>query len=167
MRNVVAETHSLSAQLTKIGTDKCWWITSVYGPQAEQDKIAFLQELRTFRQQHIGPWMVCGDFNLIYKAAEKNNNLLNRRMMVHFRNFLNTLELKELQLHGRAFTWSNEQRNPTLTYIDRVFIMMDWELLYPNCSLRGLSTNCSDHYPLLLCINASFIFRKRFQCEKI
>lgn len=76
------------------------WLTAVYGPQNEADKCAFLQELRSIRQHRIGPWMLCGDFNMIYNVADKNNSLLYRRMMGRFRNFLNDLELKELHLHG-------------------------------------------------------------------
>jgi hypothetical protein len=31
--------------------------------------------------------MLCGDFNLIYQAADKNNGRLSRRMMGRFRRF--------------------------------------------------------------------------------
>jgi hypothetical protein len=34
--------------------------------------------------------------------------------MGRFRRFLNDLELDELHLHGRLFTWSNEMSHPTL-----------------------------------------------------
>jgi exonuclease III len=61
-----------------------WWLTCVYGPQAEPDKIAFLAELREVREARRGPWVVCGDFNLIYQAEDKNNANLNHRMMGRF-----------------------------------------------------------------------------------
>jgi hypothetical protein len=54
-----------------------WWLTAVYGPQGDHVKAAFLQELRTIRSGRIGPWLVAGDFNLIYKAEDKNNQRLN------------------------------------------------------------------------------------------
>jgi endonuclease/exonuclease/phosphatase family metal-dependent hydrolase len=53
----------------------------VYGPQEEPDKIAFLAELREVRDARQGPWVVCGDFNLIYRSEDKSNDNLNRRMM--------------------------------------------------------------------------------------
>jgi hypothetical protein len=43
-----------------------WWFTGVYGLQADGEKIAFLQELRDVRALCSGPWLVAGDFNLIY-----------------------------------------------------------------------------------------------------
>jgi hypothetical protein len=34
-----------------------WWITLVYGPQEDEDKITFLQELCDMRAESDGPWM--------------------------------------------------------------------------------------------------------------
>lgn len=49
-----------------------------------------------------------GDFNLILEARDKSNNNLNRRMMAAFRDAVQDLGLKELNLRGRKFTWSND-----------------------------------------------------------
>ena len=91
-----------------------WWITVVYGPQPDEAKIAFLQELRDIRMDFSGPWMICGDFNLIYRDEDKNNRNVNRRMMGRFRHTLNDLVLKEVYLNGRRYTWSSERDSPTL-----------------------------------------------------
>ena len=69
-----------------------------------------------------GPWTVLGDFNLITSEEDKNNGNLNRAMMGRFRRLINDLELKELSLHGRKFTWSNQQDSPTLVKLDIVFL---------------------------------------------
>lgn len=63
---------------------------------------------------------------------------------------LNDLELLELHLQDRLFTWSNERTHPTLECINMMFITTDWELLFPGSPLHALSTRCSDHAPLLL-----------------
>uniref|UniRef100_A0A453HXG8 Endonuclease/exonuclease/phosphatase domain-containing protein n=1 Tax=Aegilops tauschii subsp. strangulata TaxID=200361 RepID=A0A453HXG8_AEGTS len=42
-----------------------WWLTVVYVPQDDVDKVAFMQELREIKADCAGPWMLCGDFNLI------------------------------------------------------------------------------------------------------
>jgi hypothetical protein len=52
-----------------------WWLTCVYGPQGNDEKIAFLQELREVRNVCLGPWMVAGDFNLIYKDEDEQFKL--------------------------------------------------------------------------------------------
>jgi hypothetical protein len=53
----------------------------VYGPQGNKEKIQFMQELCEIRTACQGPWMIAGDFNLIYKAEDKNNSNYNRAMM--------------------------------------------------------------------------------------
>lgn len=64
-----------------------------------------------------------GDFNLLVNHNDKSNDGVNRRMLSSFRSKLNTLELKELYLNGRRYTWSNERTRATLEKIDHVFPM--------------------------------------------
>jgi hypothetical protein len=90
---------------------------------------AFLQELHDIRDLHIGPWLVVGDFNLIVDPANKSRGCLHRSMMARFRRALSSLELKELYLNGRMFTWSNERELPMLQKLDRVFSTVDCETL--------------------------------------
>jgi hypothetical protein len=71
-------------------------------------------------------------------------------MMTRFRRTLSSLELKELYLNGRRFTWSNERELPMLEKLDRVFLTMDWETLYPDAFLSAMSMGPSDHCPLVL-----------------
>jgi hypothetical protein len=111
--------------------------------------------------------LLCGDFNLIYKAEDKNNAILNRRMMGRFRRFIDDNQLQELHLNGPSFTWSRERDNPTLERLDRVFATEDWLLAFPNHELNALSSECSDHAPLkMTTVNTLHTF-KRFHFENI
>jgi hypothetical protein len=119
----------------------------VYGPQLNVDKQAFLEELAHFRDASPGLWLICGDFNMIYRAQDKSNGRLDRRCMRRFRNFLNHCHLEEIELAGRRFTWSNERVAPTLELLDRTFTSLDWFAAFPCHGLKPLSTDCSDHCP--------------------
>jgi exonuclease III len=88
------DTNSISVQFHS-NVDMDWWLTCVYGPQGNDEKIAFLQELREVRSVCLGSWMVAGDFNLIYKDEDKNNSNYNRAMMGRFRRFINDLALRD------------------------------------------------------------------------
>uniref|UniRef100_A0A453HYZ6 Endonuclease/exonuclease/phosphatase domain-containing protein n=1 Tax=Aegilops tauschii subsp. strangulata TaxID=200361 RepID=A0A453HYZ6_AEGTS len=127
-----------------------WWITVVYEPRDDAAKVAFLEELREFRADCPGPWMLCGDFNLILCSEDKNTSNLNRRMMGKFRRLVNDLALKEVYLNVRRYTWSNEQSPPTLVHLDRVLCTSDWEDGHNKCHLRCLASVVPDHCPLLL-----------------
>ena len=156
--------HSISVQFSPAGLQP-WWLTCVYGPQGDERKILFLQELRNVRSACQGPWSVLGDFNLITNAEDKNNGILNRAMMGRFRRLINELELKELPLQGRKFTWSNQQESPTLVKLDRVFCSSEWENLFPNCLLQSGASDGSDHCPLLLGLHDVQPRKARFHFE--
>jgi hypothetical protein len=60
------------------------------------------------------------------------------------------MQVDELYLHGRRFTWSNERRRPIMERIDRAFANVPWLQTFPSHHLRTLLSNSSDHAPLLL-----------------
>jgi hypothetical protein len=112
--------------------------------------LIFLQELIQIKLLALSSWALLGDFKLIYRATDKNNPRVNRRMMNQFRTLLDELEVKELQLHGRCFTWTSGTASPTHTKIDHVFVTKEWELAHPGCYWQALDTSVSDHCPMLL-----------------
>jgi len=75
------------------------------------------------------------------------------------------LELIDLHLHGRRYTWSNERRSPTLVRLDRALVSLQWEALHPDCHLLALSSDASDHCPLLLQTNLYSHHMRRFHFE--
>lgn len=157
-------TYTLTA-LVKPSEGPQWWLTGVYGPQLDQEKLDFLQEQVDIRDLHAGPWMVVGDFNLLVNPEDKSNDRINRRMLARFRAKLNMLELKELYLNGRRYTWSNERARATLEKVDHVFCTPSWEDMYPKCCLTAIGTAISDHCPLLLDLHADLCMGKRFKFE--
>jgi hypothetical protein len=116
-----------------------WWLTAVYGPAIDKEKQAFLAELHELRSLQSNPWLLTGDFNLIYRVEDKNNTSLDHQLMGQFWRFLNESILKEIHLNGRLFTWNNERTQPTLERIDIAFISKEWDESYPNhdiCSIN-------------------------------
>jgi hypothetical protein len=86
-------------------------------------------------------------------------------MMARFKRALSTLELRELYLNGRCFTWSNGREQPTLEKLDRVFSTVDWEELYPDAFLSAMSTWPLDHCPLVMSLSPDLHQGRRFQFE--
>jgi hypothetical protein len=87
-------------------------------------------------------------------------------MIGRFHRFLNDCELKDIYLHGRRYTWSNERDTPTLVRLDRVFTMVAWEQMFGRCMLRCLATVVADHCSLMLDCTTKSAGRKRFQFER-
>lgn len=125
-------------------------LMTVYGPSRDSDKMAFLEEVVSLKPHLDTKWLVLGDFNLIYRAYDKNNNNFNCARMGQFHRTLNECKLKEIHLQNRKFTWSNERENPTLVRLDRVFCNEAWDIHFESHVLHALSTSLSDHCPMLL-----------------
>lgn len=109
-----------------------------------------MEELRSTKALALPQWLILGDFNLIRHASEKSNTNINLRMMGKFRRVIEDLELREFNLPGHKFTWSNESEHATLTKIDRILFTKEWEIGHLQYHLTPASTSISDHCPLIL-----------------
>jgi exonuclease III len=158
------DSYSVNAEVVSLD-NMAWWLTVVYGPQSREEKLLFLGELTERRSLCPGPWLLIGDFNLILCASEKNNSNIERRLIASFREFVAHHELKELYMHGRVFTWSNEREVPTLTRIARALASVDWDLAFLDSLLQAMASSLSDHAPLHLSLNAGFRPKQRFRFE--
>ena len=67
-----------------------------------------------------------------------------------FNAIIDNLELKEIELSGRQFTWANNLDVPTYEKLDRILINTEWEFKYPLSTVQALTREISDHTPLLL-----------------
>ena len=127
-----------------------FWLTTVYGPVDDTRKDDFLAEIAHAAPPQGEPWLLNGDFNIIYEARDKNNSNINRRIMGKFRAAIVAGELREIKCENGCFTWSSERQDPTLASIDKFFCTVEWDGMFPDFMLHAASTSCSDHCPLLL-----------------
>jgi hypothetical protein len=94
--------------------------------------------------------LVGGDFNIIRGPHEKNNDNFNGRWPFIFNAIIDSLDLREIVLSGRQFTWANRRETPTYEKLDRFLASVEWEQKFPLVSIRALTRSGSDHTPLLL-----------------
>lgn len=74
------------------------------------------------------------DFNLIYKARDKNNCNLNLRLMLRFHKAIDFCQINEIKLQNQKYTWSNKRCRPTLVRLDQVFCNQSWDMAFDACS---------------------------------
>jgi hypothetical protein len=148
-----------------ISSGSSFLFTVVYGPSVDADKPAFLQELAAIRPPAGMPWLIVGDFNLIYEARDKSNTNFCRRLMGQFRAAIDASELMELRCSNRRFSWSNERADPTLVYLDLFFYNVAWDALFSPSTVQALSSSHSDHCPLLLSCICAPPRKPRFRFE--
>jgi hypothetical protein len=85
----------------------------VYGAAQNEEKNLFLQELVQVSSGPNLPLLVGGDFNIIRNPREKNNVRYDDRRSFLFNVVINRLDLREIALSGRQFTWANNMLTPT------------------------------------------------------
>jgi len=163
--NAVNRAFTISAMIQLLSSNSPFLLTTCYGPSDDNRKEEFLDELRSIKPTRQLPWVIVGDFNLIYQASDKNNLNLNRRLMGKFRRALDDCELMEIALQNRRYTCSNERENSTMVRLDRVFCNSDWESAFPNFALTALATGASDHCPIFLARQERIPKKARFRFE--
>jgi hypothetical protein len=97
------------------------------------------------------------DFNILRHPSEKNNDHFHARWPFLFNAIIDGLNLKEIQLTGRKYTWANSSANPTFEKLDRVLVTTEWEEIFLLTTVRALFRDVSDHTPLLLNSGDSFL----------
>jgi len=165
LQGLLSTPHTVSANISFRADGTCWTISGVYGPQSDQEKINFLSELSTIKGAANPAWLLLGDFNLICSALDKNNNRINTRMIQRFTRVLDDLQVLEISLNGKRFTWSNGQDAPTMSRIDHFFATLEWLDLFPNSDLQAVASMGSDHSPLFLQGNVNYEHYKGFRFE--
>lgn len=124
-------------------------LTGAYGPQNDREKLDFLAELSELRSLNDLPWLAMGDFNMVRSIEDITSNSINLGIVLSFNNTIEDLELLEVPLVGRKFTWSSKRPSPTFSRLDRVFISPHWNSMGVAYTLQDAPTTASDHAPLI------------------
>ncbi|XP_028107640.1 uncharacterized protein LOC114306563 [Camellia sinensis] len=94
-------------------------------------------------------WCIGGDFNEIRIVAEREGCIRRDGEMNEFNDFINTLELVDVPMIMRRYTWCNSQEGEMWSRLDRFLVSPEW-LEWFSFKLWGLSRSLSDHCPILL-----------------
>jgi exonuclease III len=127
-----------------------WCLVIVYGAAQVGDKDDFLTELGMVCNDQRLPLLIGGDFNIMRFSSEKNKGMRNNRWSDMFNSIINTYALREINMSGGQYTWSNSQTVPTLEKLDRFLMSSSWEDLFPLTTVHKLNRDISDHNPLIL-----------------
>lgn len=105
------------------------------------------------RNCHLGvgvPWVIYGDFNLIFSPWDKSNGCLNLDDIRLAQMLIRNLHLVGPLSFGKWFTWTNGQANSIWVKLDRFLVNLDWTSLFPKATQNYLPRLGSDHVPVRL-----------------
>lgn len=142
-------------------------LTSVYGPRDDPVKSPFWAEIRSIRNWVLGPWVMCGDFNTMRFSSERTRGIGSMRDMELFGDLIRDLNLVDLPLGGRSFTWSNKREVASFAKLDRLLVSDDWEARYLLVTQKALQALVFDHSAILLVQESALPKRKNFRFKKM
>ncbi|XP_075097852.1 uncharacterized protein LOC142175172 [Nicotiana tabacum] len=99
------------------------------------------------------PWLVRGDFNVIWDEEEKFGGLLvSLNEIDDFRHCINTCNLFDLGFKGSIFTWWNGRVEEDCIFkrLDRCLANVEFQQKFPGIEVQHLSKTGSDHSPIFL-----------------
>jgi hypothetical protein len=141
-------------------------LISVYGPAQMDQKSHFLSEVVRVCSKEALPIVIGGDFNIIRRPDEKNNDNYNDRWPFMFNAVIDSLNLREIEMLGRKFTWANHLQNQTFEKFDRILVCTESKSKYPHTTVHALTREISDHTPLLFATNnPSSSYQPQFKFE--
>lgn len=130
-----------------------WILTNIYAPCTFEGKRIFLEWFTNIDMPDDVNWMVVGDFNLIRSPENRNRPGGDVNEMFLINEAISALNLVEIPLHGKKFTWSNKQSPPLLERLDWFFISASWSSTFPNTLASSLVMETSDHCPCVISIS--------------
>ncbi|XP_028120238.1 uncharacterized protein LOC114317674 [Camellia sinensis] len=143
--------HSIVLSSTFLPNFNCV-LVNVHAPNEVNERSRFWNVLYGLRSRLCNPWCLAGDFNEIRNLRERRWCSKRDRGMKEFNLFIENMELLDLSMLGRQFTWCNSNEGERWSRIDRVLMSTEWvERL--KLKLWGLERSVLDHCPLLLVEN--------------
>ncbi|GKV44689.1 hypothetical protein SLEP1_g51849 [Rubroshorea leprosula] len=124
-------------------------VINVYSPCQLSGKRALWEELKNLAAGRGGNWCFVGDFNAVRSVEEKTGNNGLTAEIREFDGFIREMELNDLPLIGRKFTWY-QASGRSMSRIDRVLLSDGWLSMWSEARQWGLCRSVSDHCPIVL-----------------
>lgn len=162
---IFSNKFAITLEFTSLLSNDAWFLKVIYAPCTPSGKRAFLDWFKGIQMTPKTDWLFVGDFNLIRRPEDRNREGADVNEMFLFNEEINTLDLIELPLHGRKYTWTNKQFPPLLERLDRFFTLNSWTNSFPNTVVKALTMETSDHWPCVIEICTSIPKSKIFRFE--
>jgi hypothetical protein len=159
------QVFGITIEFTSVQNSDFWKLTTVYGPCDDPARSLFIDWFKHHDIADEDNWLFLGDFNFYRSLSNRNKPGGNLADTLTFNEAIGHLGLVELQLKGRAYTWSNMQGDPLLEQLDWFFTSVNWTLSYPNTEVTPLAKITSDHIPCKISIGTNIPHSNIFRFE--
>jgi exonuclease III len=134
LESFISNKNNISAWCYFDPPNSPWFLSYIYGPSKEKNKLAFWDSLTTASEAFVSPWLCIGDFNFVLDQSEKLGGChVASSSHCPFRNFIDHHGLVDLGFVGNPYTWFNNMNGfaTIKERLDRTLASLDWVHLYP------------------------------------
>ncbi|XP_070010486.1 uncharacterized protein [Nicotiana sylvestris] len=130
-------------------------LTLVYAKCDSIERIELWDSMYDMATDMTVPWLVGGDFNVIWDEEEKFGGLpVSLNEIDNFRHCVTTCNLSDLGFKGSIFTWWNGRAEDDCIFkrLDRCLANTKFQEAFPGLEVTHLSKTRSDHSPMQLSV---------------
>lgn len=151
----VYQANNMIMDLQVSWRDKSFYLTGVYGEPVKGNRNGVWERLTRIGVNKKEPWFLTGDFNEIVDQSEKHGGAVRKdEDGAEFRQMLRDCGLWEIQHKGYKLSWHGVRNNDLVQCrLDRSVANPAWMTLFPKATARYLQKGCSDHSPILNCLD--------------
>ncbi|XP_025607609.1 uncharacterized protein [Arachis hypogaea] len=124
-----------------------FWGCALYGAHVRNEKLVMWEELSYIVGLCQVPVCLMGDFNVILRLEERKDPTSLPASAEDFKDWVQDLQLVDLPLSDRKFTWF---RGQFCSRIDRILVSLEWLEEFPDTRMKGGPRGLSDHCLLIL-----------------
>ncbi|XP_028065808.1 uncharacterized protein LOC114268782 [Camellia sinensis] len=110
---------------TLSGSFECVFL-NIYAPNDVVQRAKLWNSILNIRSSFLKPWCMGGDYNEIRVPNERRGCTRSSKGMHDFNNFVDHLEMLDLPMLGRNFTWCNSLEGERWSRIDRFLLDPTW-----------------------------------------
>ncbi|XP_075101968.1 uncharacterized protein LOC142177384 [Nicotiana tabacum] len=143
--------QQLTMKLVNMDTQKTFILTLVYAKYDAIERIELWDSMYALASDMSLPWIVRGDFNVIWDEEEKFGGLsVHMNEVLDFRHCVNTCNLYDSGFKGSIYTlWNGRVEDDCIfKRLDRVLTNIEFQQLFLSLVITHLSNIGSDHSPL-------------------
>ncbi|XP_075108822.1 uncharacterized protein LOC142180675 [Nicotiana tabacum] len=160
-------TQQITLRLFQTETHVELTLTLVYAKCNVIERIELWDSLYAMASDLTVPWLMGGDFNVIWDEEEKFGGLpISLNEVDDFSHCINTCNLTDLGFKGSIYTWWNgrSEEDCIFKWLDRCLGNIEFQQTFPGVEVSHLSKIESDHCPMLLkCDTESLTIMKSFK----
>ncbi|XP_074278689.1 uncharacterized protein LOC141602284 [Silene latifolia] len=130
-----------------------WYLILFYGEPNSSLRLPILEELSTWIESFVYPFIIFGDFNQVeYKCDKVSGSKRPIAGANSFNCWKIDNELVDIPFKGPRFTWCNNRKGNKRVYerIDKALGSKEWLLNFPNTAVKHFPIQLSDHAPVEL-----------------